>query len=30
MSDAPAETKTAAERGLKEPYQPPTAKQQDQ
>jgi tetratricopeptide (TPR) repeat protein len=26
MSDAPAETKTAAERGLKEPYQPPTAK----
>jgi hypothetical protein len=26
MNDAPAETKTAAERGLKEPYQPPTAK----
>ncbi len=30
LSDAPAEAKTAAERGLKEPYQPPTAKQQDQ
>ncbi|MGB8889344.1 MAG: tetratricopeptide repeat protein [Candidatus Korobacteraceae bacterium] len=30
MSDAPAETKTAAERGLKEPYQPPTAKQEEQ
>ncbi len=29
MSDAPAEAKTAAERGLKEPYQPPTAKQQE-
>ena len=30
MSDAPPETKTAAERGLKEQYQPPAAKQQEQ
>lgn len=29
MGEAPAQTKTAAERGLKEPYQPPTAKQED-
>jgi tetratricopeptide (TPR) repeat protein len=27
--DAPPEARTAAERGLKEPYQPPTAKQQE-
>jgi tetratricopeptide (TPR) repeat protein len=29
MGNAPPESKTAAERGLKEPYQPPTAKQED-
>ena len=30
ISDLPADAKTAAEHGLKQPYQPPTAKHQDQ
>ena len=29
ISDVPADAKTAAEHGLQQPYEPPTAKHQD-